>query len=74
MSYSIPSLLIATISCRLVDVMDEEDKSGPVALVPQLRVFGDVAGYCGVCVCLSVCPCVHVSVCVPTHVCYSHYI
>ena len=29
---------------------DEDKDDGVVAHVPQLRVFNDVAGYCGVCV------------------------
>lgn len=37
-----------------VDIMsDETTKDGVTVHVPQLRVFRDVAGYCGVCV--SVC-------------------
>ena len=42
----------------------EDKDDGVVAHVPQLRVFNDVAGYCGVCVyMLCVCVCVRVCVC-----------
>ena len=44
---------------------DETTKDGVTVHVPQLRVFRDVAGYCGVClsVCLSVCMYVRPFVC-----------
>ena len=60
-----------------LDMSEEGVKDGPVAHVPQLRVFRDVAGYCGVC--LSVCVCVLcafvcIFVCVSVSVCLCAYL
>ena len=53
-----------------VDIMsDETTKDGVTVHVPQLRVFRDVAGYCGVCVSVYLSVCMYGHLCVRAYVC-----
>lgn len=56
-----PAAVIISLDDTHTDVTDDgATKDGVLAHVPQLRVFRDVAGYCGVSVCLYVHVCNYV--------------